>query len=257
MPASTSDLNDITIDDVRRLYCKAEQAIKLIETAIEYSLDVSAINQLRYAGRHIVDALQETPPNEEELRRAARHCQRAIYDCFDIGISFYIADQIKFENDYCLLPEVYSFVDNFEEIITERKNAEKFLREVRSGDKENKADYYEKAEEIFLKLDQSSNKLFLSRSKLNPILQRDIKAEAKEKKEIRMYAVAILLTFIFGVPQFLPKKPSDLEIKTAYTEIIERESEEKLAKAKNNVEAAAGNEDQSGSGATSSTKPHP
>ena len=69
------------ISDICRLYADAEASIKRYE---RIGLDnlVSAVNELRYAGQHVLMA--ETAESDDErskhLVRAERHCERARYD---------------------------------------------------------------------------------------------------------------------------------------------------------------------------------
>ena len=80
---------------VFRQFSRAERAIKRNER-LTLSTPTPAINQLRYAGRHILSALQSD--DSKQWAKAENHCTRAWYDAFD-GILLYqlrvIAD---FEN---------------------------------------------------------------------------------------------------------------------------------------------------------------
>ncbi len=75
------------IIEIKKLFADAESAIKLYE---RIGLDnvISAVNELRYAGEHILAA--ETAANAEDcetaLLRAERHCIRARYDALESTI---------------------------------------------------------------------------------------------------------------------------------------------------------------------------
>lgn len=75
------------ITDVQRLYGEAEAAIKLYE---RIGLDnlVSAINELRYAGDHILAAQTATDSETRDIAlfKAMRHCERAKYDALESTI---------------------------------------------------------------------------------------------------------------------------------------------------------------------------
>lgn len=83
------------ITETKKLFADAESAIKLYE---RIGLDnvVSAVNELRYAGEHILAA--ETAANPEDcataLQRAERHCVRARYDALESTIVT-LLDQIS------------------------------------------------------------------------------------------------------------------------------------------------------------------
>lgn len=78
---------------VLHLFNRAESAIKRNER-IPLSTPTPAINQLRYAGRHLLNALRDS--DEGQLRKAENHCVRAWFDAFD-GI---LLCQLKMIKDF-------------------------------------------------------------------------------------------------------------------------------------------------------------
>jgi len=86
------------------LYKKAECLIKTIEHQ-DYDnfirgTYIPAINDLRYAGRHILEAIDSSNPSKikENLDEAIDHCNRAIYDAYEIGILLF-SNQFKIISD--------------------------------------------------------------------------------------------------------------------------------------------------------------
>ena len=73
--------------EVRKLYSDAEYAIKRYER-IALEDQVAAINELRYAGHHILEAEQLSDEDEvrSHIESARNHCQRAINDAKDGAI---------------------------------------------------------------------------------------------------------------------------------------------------------------------------
>jgi hypothetical protein len=91
------------------LFKEAEDALHEAEL-IHGDLSVPSINQLRYAGHHILLSLvggDQAP--EEEIRRAERHCQRAIYDAYDSAVVYLLARTEQFMNDYREIPILEHF----------------------------------------------------------------------------------------------------------------------------------------------------
>ena len=86
-----------SVEEVRSLYSKAEAAIKLYERIGLDNLTIP-LNELRYAGQHILRAETEANAEEskEDLFKAYRHCERALYDAKEATI-------------LCLLETVASF----------------------------------------------------------------------------------------------------------------------------------------------------
>ena len=72
---------------ISSLYHEAENALKLYER-ISLSNLAPALNELRYAGHHILEA-KSAADDEERLKheeRAVAHCERSIYDAKEATI---------------------------------------------------------------------------------------------------------------------------------------------------------------------------
>lgn len=73
--------------EVRRLYAEAEFAIKRYER-IALEDQIAAVNELRYAGHHILEAESEDDEakRQDHLTSARNHCRRAVQDAKDGAI---------------------------------------------------------------------------------------------------------------------------------------------------------------------------
>ena len=76
---------------IRDAYKKAEDAIHALGLDGE-GVDTAAINELRYAGYHVLRAITtgDTERQTEELSRAQRHCERAFYEAYDGAVFYYL-----------------------------------------------------------------------------------------------------------------------------------------------------------------------
>ena len=84
---STSSL-PVDGDSVAQAFCRAEKMLKRFERISDKTLS-SAINQLRYAGRHLIEAdAAEGDVQDDLLRKAIAHCHRAEFDAIDAAIAF-------------------------------------------------------------------------------------------------------------------------------------------------------------------------
>ena len=81
---------------IERLFRRAERAIKRAERLTQ-ALPTAAVNQLRYAGRHLLQA--DSDASGEALRKAANHCVRAWYDAFDAILLRQLEVIADFENE--------------------------------------------------------------------------------------------------------------------------------------------------------------
>ena len=88
------------IVELKKLFDLAEKYAKEVEM-LESAVVVPAINELRYAGHHILSAIDdEGSIAEDELTKAIGHCQRAMYEACEAGITFCL-DKIKdFNEEY-------------------------------------------------------------------------------------------------------------------------------------------------------------
>ena len=83
-----------SIIDLKDLFNLAEQYAKEVEM-LRSEVQISAINELRYAGYHILNAIDdEETVSEDELLKARSHCHRAMYEAVESGIMFCL-DEIK------------------------------------------------------------------------------------------------------------------------------------------------------------------
>ncbi len=94
-------------------YRIAEDYIKRAELATT-TLDIPSINELRYFGFHLSKALacdeSQESQQQEELRRAEKHCKRAGYDAVELGIISCSELIVQFDRDHREAPVVISDV---------------------------------------------------------------------------------------------------------------------------------------------------
>lgn len=97
--STTPDAGDVA--ELRRLYEKADCfAREIAEFRAEIS--IPAHNQLRYAGHHFLQAINDDIElvDEEQLRRAKNHCERAMYEAAEAGIISALDSIRAFRQDY-------------------------------------------------------------------------------------------------------------------------------------------------------------
>ena len=80
------------VQRIRDLYNEAEVDLKSYGRE-DNRLFVPGVNQLRYAGQHLVRALGATDEQaaRSNLDAAERHAQRALYDINDAAIQYHLA----------------------------------------------------------------------------------------------------------------------------------------------------------------------
>lgn len=124
-------MDQVGLRSVRDLYAKAEQRLKVIEARGKSGLEIPSVNQLRYAGYHILAYVVDgqTP----DLEKAKGHCQRAIYDAYEMELSFYIDVFKEFSDEFNDLP-VADTVPEYLQWLEAHQEAQTLVRSRRQAD---------------------------------------------------------------------------------------------------------------------------
>jgi hypothetical protein len=153
------------IEEVANAFSRAEEEIKKVED-LAGEVAIPAINELRYAGYHVLQALSgNSEDQDEQFRRAKRHCERAQYDASDMGV-VYLLEKIKiFVDDYKdiaitdVLPDYVGMRSKLEEINDRRADALK--------NSDNRNGFYESAAGDLGELSDIALNFDLAREELN------------------------------------------------------------------------------------------
>ena len=148
------------------LYKKAEDAIHTL--GIENSgVDVSAINELRYVGNHLLTALTTSDEqiHNENIQRAKRHCKRALYDAYDGAIFYQIELFKQFKSDYATTP-ILDVLTDIVEIEQSFKQAKSLLKQARNNF-DNREEYYAKVEKVYPSIEKAVERVEAAREELN------------------------------------------------------------------------------------------
>lgn len=128
----TKDEYTKSLSELNNAYSRAESEIKTLEV-FSASLIVPAINELRYAGRHILRASEYIDKNCEdainEISSANEHCTRAYNDVCDASIVFFLKEIRYFEEKYEI--SLYEVLKDYGKIREKVYTAQKFILEKR------------------------------------------------------------------------------------------------------------------------------
>ena len=150
------------------LYKKAEDLLHSL--GVDTSIDTSAINELRYAGRHVLNAIAAAAHGDREeeskqISRAKGHCERAIYDAYDGAIFFHLQAFDEFREDYRLII-ITEVLPDYVETLHRMEEARRFLEEARSKE-DDRATYYEQAGDHYAQIAETMAGLRTARVELN------------------------------------------------------------------------------------------
>jgi len=149
------------------LFKRAESQIKTLELLYEdVGLYFHPVNQLRYAGYHIVRAIESSEggkEKEEQCNRAKRHCQRAIYDASEMAIVYCLSEIDNFQQDYKNM-DIAPTVDNYLDIKQVAREAQDLIKTTDHTKREEK---YEECDALFGPLKSHVDRLNDARPELN------------------------------------------------------------------------------------------
>ena len=178
---------------LRSLYKQAEDAIHNL--GIEGSgTDILAINELRYAGHHLLNALTSEKENdkEEQFSRFTRHCERALYEAYDCSIYYHLVQFQKFKIDFAKVT-ISDVIPDFLEVEMTMRKCKKFLEQARSGS-EKREDYYKEAKSTFSKVAEANLKCQAAREEL----AKKLWAMSRESRRWWRGPIAILVSALIG-----------------------------------------------------------
>lgn len=190
-------------DLLKELRTEYDAADKLCQEVTEFvdEAGVPSINELRYAGHHLVLFMTNDGgadrANPTELRKAISHCQRASYEAAEAGIITAIGSISDFQEDYPKV-NISSVITDWIEILKRCDEIRDEVTKARSQGKNRTGDH-KKYMELFRELVGYQRKTKVAREELKKVL-------SKQKTTIRLSIVAVvvgcaalLATIVFGV----------------------------------------------------------
>ena len=173
---STSTENDdpYSISDLRALYDTADKFAREV-AEFRSEIPIPAYNQLRYAGYHLLQALDDSGSisSNEQLRRAVSHCERAMYEAAEAGIISVLDSIDQFRKDYKDIV-VKDVVDDYASIVVQARKAQDLLARGRS-DQMSSSERASCYMETFRQLRDASEMLEASRDDLNAKLSEQVR----------------------------------------------------------------------------------
>ena len=191
----TQDNNSLSdFKEIQHLYDTAERFIKEVELC-HASVPFPAINQLRYAGHHLLKGLVSTEQSglTDELGDVKDHCHRAMYEAADAGLIYLLRVLKKFQSDFSDIPITPVVAEYPDILLTARKTKQQLSqgRLPRKSPKEQVEEYMAK----FRELQDGVYKLESIRDELN-------KVKLEKRKKDRRFTLQLLfwiITVIVGI----------------------------------------------------------
>lgn len=191
------------IQEIVALFRKAERLIKRIET-LESALSIPSVNELRYVGYHLccalvgdgcldprsapitdtADSRSEDERIDEQIVSAKRHCKRALYDAYEIGIVHHLESIEAFEEKHASDSDlVLEVVPDYPDLLAHAADASVLLDQVKQDNYDDRDAYYEQAEPHHNRLGELAKKLRVCDTFVTKKVNRRRKEEAEERAE--------------------------------------------------------------------------
>lgn len=182
------------------LFGQAEVKIKQVEQTTGEGVLLPSINQLRYAGYHIVKSLlaDDEKKNQAEIDRATNHAKRAIYD-IDEALLIDCLDRAKiFKEKYGDSVFITDIIANYPEQLIELDKANQGIQNLRKN-----AENYKNRHTLYQQLEPHLETL----SKIIAIFEQSAhliakKEEDKKSREItntRRFRLTIIVALFIGI----------------------------------------------------------
>lgn len=205
---------------LKALYQFAKEKIFALEE-IEDEMFVPAVNELRYAGEHILNASTASSSDGalSEIAKAEAHCWRAISDCTEAAVVWSLERLRRFQEDYRLLP-VAEYVPAYGELLKLAQEIEAALADRKSKDLKQQ---YSKLEKLLPQLVARIREIEGTRSVLN----EKLKAQQRSSKQ---WLVALAIGIFSSIAanfvldayvQKTKRQPQDIQTEIANLEKIQ------------------------------------
>jgi hypothetical protein len=186
--------NESTFDDLILAFKAAEKRLKTIEREdVRDGLDIPSVNELRYVSFHILASLEtdDVGVQQEQIKRAIRHCQRASYDAVELRVLQLLEDVQQFRDDYRLVP-VSNVLLGYVEMMAKTQEINQFIADASD---ETKPEYYEICEQKLEDLKIIVVKLDASREELNKLVNK----EGTELKKWLLMSITAIIAAISSI----------------------------------------------------------
>lgn len=192
------------ISKLKQLFQEAENQAKSAEYEYGEGTIIPAINELRYAGSHMISFLDadNDPSRIEELDKAIRHCKRSIYDSVEARLMVLYSNFQKFSSTYKTI-NLIPYIPNYLAMLDVANE----IREAVGSRKSDvsKDDHYKR----LLKLHEDFQPFVAQLEKADIELRKDIARDLKSNQGLKIgIAVGVIGIAVALITWFFPRTPN-------------------------------------------------
>lgn len=193
---------------LKGLFSEIEPLQKSVEMRGGAGLDGPALNETRNATWHLLCALDESSDEErdEQVKKAERHAQRAIYDCREALLLSELDEFKDFDKTYSSTP-ITPVVPNYAEIKAKSKEAVIVIENARRLHGAQREKFYLALEEPLACIRKNNELCASAREELNKHIFSENTKRQKESRDRKIFAVSVVIAFftllaaLLAVPQ--------------------------------------------------------
>ena len=181
----------VIINTIEKNFKNAESRIKNAEL-LNQKLSIPSINELRYAGHHLLKATQEIEELKilEELDKANRHTKRSYYDAIEASLLYKLKEIQQFDEEYRIIPETLTVIHDYNSKISKISNIVEKIQEI---DAETREEKYKIIDKYYNSIKEINNEFKMSVSTIVNLIDRN---EQIQQKEHRKFIITILLAIV-------------------------------------------------------------
>ena len=203
------------LEEIYNLYDKAESRIKESEL-LGRQVAVPAINELRYAGRHLAEAVIGHDP-EANLPKAKDHALRAMYEATEMAV-IYLLEQIEQFRDDFRKTIVSEVIGDYHAILVKVDEIREFIS--RNGSREQRAAAAIEIHQHFQMLNDLYKRLDVARDDIN------LKIAKENRNKFWIIATFIMMVMIGGITiTLMVRSPRDKQPQQDSLPTVEQSAE--------------------------------
>ncbi len=192
-----NNIHQLEIQNLREHYDIADGFCRDVQAFLEEA-GIPAMNELRYAGYHLLHALTDkSEPASAQIIKAVNHCKRAAYEAAEAGILTCLQKVSQFKEDYkgvvitTCIPNWPDMLVKCDEIKDAIANSRK-KGDDRGEDHKNQMAAFDTLKGFCKTIDHS-------REELNKTIKGDIKAQRQFVLVTLLAVLAIVVSIWFGL----------------------------------------------------------
>ena len=195
-PMSTRDEQvEAEIQEISELYEEADAFSREVSEFRDEAV-IPAMNELRYAGHHFIHAIvsDDISVTLRELKSSRSHCERALYESSEAGMTAAGLEIIKVRDDYPSL-NLEKLIPGYGGYVTEVRKAQQMVVKGRTNRESVQAHTREYMHQ-FRNLRDSAEAIFTSIDRLNAQVDEDKREDRKYLRRLGLQIVGSILAIV-------------------------------------------------------------